>query len=105
MIHTRFGTEELFKEEEGDEDGAESRIVYDDKAIELLLDRFMYIWVVSVNKMCYQWDGLLIRFLFWDLFLSSTVVDMKMMMMRMMVIFNEMCYHYVLFTCILNTVY
>ena len=36
----KFGTEELFKEEENeDENGAESRIVYDNQAIERLLDR------------------------------------------------------------------
>lgn len=36
----KFGTEELFKEVENEgEDGAENRIVYDDKAINQLLDR------------------------------------------------------------------
>lgn len=34
----KFGTEELFKDEEEDE-GSECRIVYDDQAIEKLLDR------------------------------------------------------------------
>ena len=35
----KFGTEELFKAEAQGDDSEENRIVYDDKAIEALLDR------------------------------------------------------------------
>ena len=35
----KFGTEELFKAETQGDDSEENRIVYDDKAIEALLDR------------------------------------------------------------------
>ena len=35
----KFGTEELFKEEDKTDDSEENRIVYDDKTIDALLDR------------------------------------------------------------------
>lgn len=35
----RWGTEELFKEEEEPKEGAENQIIWDDKAVDALLDR------------------------------------------------------------------